>query len=47
MGEQYRSVIFYMNEEQRRVAQEVIDEWTKEKVFPDPIVTALEPAQAF
>ena len=47
VGEQYRSVIFYLNEEQRRVALEVIDEWTKEKVFPDPIVTAVEPAQTF
>jgi len=47
VGEQYRSVIFYLNEEQRRIAEEVIDEWAKEKVFPDPIVTAVEPAQTF
>jgi peptide-methionine (S)-S-oxide reductase len=47
VGEQYRSVIFYMNEEQRKTAEEVIAEWTKEKVFSDPIVTAVEPAQTF
>ncbi len=47
VGEQYRSVIFYLNDEQQKEAQEVIDEWTKEKVFPDPIVTAVEPAQTF
>jgi peptide-methionine (S)-S-oxide reductase len=46
-GEQYRSVIFYMNEEQRKIAEEVIAEWTKDKVFSDPIVTAVEPAQTF
>ena len=47
VGEQYRSVIFYLNEEQRQTAQEVIAEWTKDKVFADPIVTAVEPAQTF
>src|SRR5215470_35443 len=47
VGEQYRSVIFYLNEEQKRIAEEVIAEFTREKVFADPIVTALEPAQEF
>lgn len=47
VGEQYRSVIFYLNEEQRKTAEEVIAEWTKEKVFAHPIVTAVEPAQTF
>jgi methionine-S-sulfoxide reductase len=46
-GEQYRSVIFYLNEEQRKTAEEVIAEFTREKVFADPIVTAVEPAQTF
>lgn len=47
VGEQYRSVIFYENEAQKNTAEEVIAEWTREKVFPNPIVTAVEPAQTF
>ena len=33
MGEQYRSVIFYLDESQKKTAEEVIAEWTREKVF--------------
>ena len=40
-GSQYRSVIFYHSEEQRRVAQEVINELANEKAFKGPIVTEL------
>src|SRR5271169_2094724 len=47
VGEQYRSVIFYLDESQKKTAQDVIAEWTQEKAFPDPIVTAVEPAQTF
>ena len=47
VGEQYRSVIFYLDESQKKTAQDVIAEWTREKVFSDPIVTAVEPAQTF
>ncbi len=47
VGEQYRSVIFYRDEEQRKVAQAVIDDLTKEHAFADPIVTAIEPASIF
>jgi peptide-methionine (S)-S-oxide reductase len=46
-GEQYRSVIFYSDEEQQRIAEDVIAEMTAAKVFPDPIVTAVEPASTF
>jgi peptide-methionine (S)-S-oxide reductase len=46
-GEQYRSVIFYMNEEQQRIAEETIAELTAAKAFPDAIVTAVEPASKF
>lgn len=46
-GEQYRSVIFYTDEEQQRIAEEVIAEMTAAKVFPDRIVTAVEPASKF
>jgi peptide-methionine (S)-S-oxide reductase len=46
-GTQYRSVIFYANESQRREAQAIIDELTKEKAFRNPIVTEIEPLKAF
>lgn len=46
-GEQYRSVIFYTDEEQQRIAEDVIAEMTAAKVYSDPIVTAVEPAEKF
>jgi peptide-methionine (S)-S-oxide reductase len=46
-GTQYRSVIFYHSPEQRTVADELIQELTAAKAFPDPIVTAVEPATEF
>jgi peptide-methionine (S)-S-oxide reductase len=46
-GEQYRSVIFYNDEAQQRTAEEVIAELTASKAFPEPIVTAVEPASEF
>jgi peptide-methionine (S)-S-oxide reductase len=47
VGEQYRSVIFYRDEEQHKTAQAVIDDLTKEHAFASPIVTAIEPASTF
>src|SRR6516225_8316497 len=47
VGEQYRSVIFYLNEQQKKIAEDVIAEFTLEKAFDNPIVTAVEPAQTF
>jgi peptide-methionine (S)-S-oxide reductase len=46
-GEQYRSVIFYNSEEQKREAEAKIAELTAAKAFPEPIVTAVEPAKKF
>jgi peptide-methionine (S)-S-oxide reductase len=46
-GTQYRSVIFYDSEEQRRVAGQAIDELNAARIWPDPIVTAVEPATKF
>ena len=43
-GTQYRSAIFYHTEAQHIVAQEVIETFTKEKVFDNPIVTEVVPA---
>ncbi|MGB8888015.1 MAG: peptide-methionine (S)-S-oxide reductase MsrA [Candidatus Korobacteraceae bacterium] len=47
IGEQYRSVIFYRDEAQKKTAEEVIAELTLDKVFKDPIMTAVEPASTF
>ena len=46
-GTQYRSVIFYQSEEQRKTAQEVIDSLTASKKYKKPIVTELLPAMPF
>lgn len=46
-GTQYRSVIFYHSEEQRRVAEGMIAEWNREGVYDRPIVTEVRPATAF
>ncbi len=46
-GTQYRSVIFYHSSGQKAVAEEVIRALTAEKAFPNPIVTAIEPATEF
>jgi peptide-methionine (S)-S-oxide reductase len=47
VGTQYRSAIFYHDDEQRRVAETVIRELEAEHVFDDPIVTQVEPLKAF
>lgn len=47
VGTQYRSVIFFHSEEQETIAKEVIAEMTAEKVYDDPIVTALEASEEF
>jgi peptide-methionine (S)-S-oxide reductase len=46
VGTQYRSVIFYHTPEQKAVAQEVIAELEKAKVWDAPIVTVLAPFEA-
>ncbi len=46
-GTQYRSAIFYANEEQRRVAQAYIEQLNQAKVFPRPIVTQVVALEAF
>jgi peptide-methionine (S)-S-oxide reductase len=47
VGTQYRSVIFYKDEEQKKVAEEVIKEVSNEKIWDKPIVTELVPFKAF
>jgi peptide-methionine (S)-S-oxide reductase len=45
VGTQYRSVVFYHDEEQRQQAQQVIME--AQKKWASPITTTLEPASTF
>ena len=47
VGTQYRSVIFYHNDQQKVIAEQVVREFTAEKIFDAPIVTQLEPFEAF
>jgi peptide-methionine (S)-S-oxide reductase len=46
-GTQYRSAIFYHNEEQRKAAEESLRELEKTKPFADKIVTLIVPATEF
>ncbi len=46
-GPQYRSAIFYTNEEQHRVASAYVQQLTRSHVFRAPIVTQIVPFRAF
>ena len=46
-GTQYRSAIFYSNDEQKRVAQAYIDQLNRAKVFAQSIVTQVAALQSF
>jgi len=46
-GRQYRSVIFYADDEQKRVAEAYIDQLNKAHIFDRPIVTEVVPLEAF
>lgn len=47
VGTQYRSVIFYHNEEQKAIAEQVIKQLTEQRIFDSPIVTQVEPFKVF
>src|SRR5262249_32173559 len=47
VGTQYRSAIFYADDEQKKVATAYVAQLDKAKVFPGPIVTQLERLQGF
>jgi peptide-methionine (S)-S-oxide reductase len=47
VGHQYRSAIFYHNDEQKATTEEVIKELISEKIFNSPIITEVKPFKAF
>jgi len=47
VGTQYRSAIFYHDDEQRRTAEDAVRELEAEHVFDEPIVTKIEPLTVF
>lgn len=47
VGTQYRSVIFYHTDEQKKVAEEVKQMLNKAGIWKDPIVTEITPFSAF
>jgi peptide-methionine (S)-S-oxide reductase len=46
-GHQYRSAIFYANDEEKKIAEAYIAQLTDAKVYSAKIVTTLEPLTAF
>jgi peptide-methionine (S)-S-oxide reductase len=47
VGSQYRSVIFYHNDEQRKTAEETIRDLKAERIWPHPFVTDVRAAETF
>lgn len=47
VGTQYRSVIFYQNEEEKNIAKAYMEQLDKSGTFSKPIVTTLEPLTVF
>lgn len=43
VGTQYRSAIFYHDDEQKAEAEKIIAEITEEKIWPNPVVTEVTP----
>ena len=47
VGSQYRSVVFYHSDEQRKTTEEMIRRLGSEGIWKDPIVTEVRPATTF
>ena len=47
IGTQYRSAIFYQNEQQQKIAEDLIEEFNQQKLFGKEIVTSVEATQTF
>jgi peptide methionine sulfoxide reductase msrA/msrB len=46
-GTQYRSAIFYANDEEKELAQAFLEDLAEAKVYKNPVVTTLEPLKEF
>src|SRR5699024_456158 len=47
VGFQYRSVIFYHSEEQKKIAEELLRETDESDLWEKPIVTDIEPIENY
>jgi peptide-methionine (S)-S-oxide reductase len=47
VGTQYRSAVFYLNQDQEKTARQVIQEFNDSKVWKKPIVTEVVPYREF
>jgi len=47
VGSQYRSAIFYLNDKQKEIAKNVIEQANKSEVFKSPVVTTVEKSGEF
>jgi len=47
VGRQYRSAVFYADDEQKGITEAYIRQLNEARIFHDPIVTTLEPLTAF
>ena len=47
IGTQYRSIIFYHNEEQKKIAEQIIAEFNSAKIFGSCVLTKIEPFMVF
>ncbi|AKD04160.1 peptide-methionine (S)-S-oxide reductase MsrA [Pontibacter korlensis] len=47
VGTQYRSIIFYHNEEQKKLAEKYKQDLDASGAYADPIVTTIEPLETF
>ncbi|HEY9167142.1 MAG TPA: peptide-methionine (S)-S-oxide reductase MsrA [Candidatus Kryptonia bacterium] len=47
VGTQYRSVIFYHDDGQKRVAEKIVKEIEEKKIWDDKLVTEISPFKAF
>jgi peptide-methionine (S)-S-oxide reductase len=47
IGEQYRSVIFYHNEMQQKIAEDLKEQLNEDKIWDDPVITEIVPLENF
>lgn len=47
IGDQYRSVIFFHDANQQSIAESILKELDEQGIYPQKIVTKIEPAQPF